>query len=290
LDWTIASLLTGGSTPAKTGLLNYLSTIHSGDSDYNRIDSIKNSGQETRFVGGAQLLSIKMAQALGDKVRLSCPVRKISGWNQAIVSLHTDQGTLRARRVIMAIHPSLCNQIEFFPALPQSRAALQRTWPAYAPLRKTAMVYSRPFWRDMGLNGHVLQLGGPILWAYDNSPPRGEIGVINAFVASGDLPSDPEAAKRISAELYAKALGPKALKYLSFHDHDWGHADPWAVTCLPAVPPGYWSTHGEALRTPCGNLIWSGTETSEIWVGYMDGAVRSGHTAVRQVVGALQRS
>ncbi|MFP3380657.1 hypothetical protein SB767_30515, partial [Bacillus sp. SIMBA_069] len=44
LDWSIASLLTGGSTPAKTGLLNYLSTIHSGDSDYNRIDSIKNSG------------------------------------------------------------------------------------------------------------------------------------------------------------------------------------------------------------------------------------------------------
>ena len=39
---------------------------------------------------------------------------------------------------------------------------------------------------------------------------------------------------------------------------------------------------------PAGRLIWSGTETAEIWNGYMDGAVRSGHQAALQALQALR--
>jgi monoamine oxidase len=288
--WDISALLTGGSSPSLTGLLQYLATINSGDSDFHRVEAIRDSAQQTRFVGGAQSLSLRMAATLGDRLRLSCPVRRISGWDQAIITLHTDQGELRARRVVMALHPALCQQIEFSPTLPEPRAALQRAWPAVAPLRKTAMVYSRPFWRDRGLNGHVLQFGGPLVWAYDNSPPRGEIGVINAFVQPGQLPSDPAEARRIQTEIYARALGREALKPLSYHDHDWATADPWAITCLPGVPKGFWTRHGEGLRFPCGNLVWSGAETAERWVGYMDGAVSAGHRAARQALHSLRHA
>ncbi|WP_010099142.1 FAD-dependent oxidoreductase, partial [Burkholderia ubonensis] len=72
-----------------------------------------------------------------------------------------------------------------------------------------------------------------------------------------------------------------------YHDRDWGQADPWTITCVSAIPPGFWSAHGEALRPPCGNLIWSGTETANIWAGYMDGAVRSGHQGALQALNAL---
>ncbi|MFL6669465.1 MAG: FAD-dependent oxidoreductase, partial [Burkholderia ambifaria] len=48
--------------------------------------------------------------------------------------------------------------------------------------------------------------------------------------------------------------------------------------------------HGDALRAPCGNLIWSGTETANIWAGYMDGAVRSGHQAALQALNTLRRA
>ncbi|MHA0111851.1 FAD-dependent oxidoreductase, partial [Klebsiella pneumoniae] len=75
--------------------------------------------------------------------------------------------------------PPLCQQIQFDPPLPPKRAALQRAWPGYSPGRKTATVYSRPFWRNRGLNGSIFTFAGPLIWAYDNSPPGGEIGVIN---------------------------------------------------------------------------------------------------------------
>ncbi|RDU95890.1 flavin monoamine oxidase family protein [Trinickia dinghuensis] len=288
IGWNGSSLLSGGAMPAKMGLLHFLSMINSADCDFSQLDSIKHSAQETRFIGGSQILSTKMARDLGDKVRMSCPVRKISGWGGEVVTLHTDLGDVRARKVIMCIHPALCNQVQFDPPLPETRAALQRAWPGHSPARKTAMVYRRPFWRDKGLNGHIFQIGGPIIWAYDNSPPDGAIGIINAFVMNAELPSDYEAAKQIQAQLYAQAWGEEALHPVSYHDRDWGRDDPWTITCVSAIPPGFWTAHGEALRAPCGNLIWSGTETADIWAGYMDGAVRSGHQGALQALNALR--
>jgi monoamine oxidase len=43
-----------------------------------------------------------------------------------------------------------------------------------------------------------------------------------------------------------------------------------------------------ALTRNLGSLIWSGTETADLWYGYMDGAVRSGHTAALVALQALQ--
>jgi monoamine oxidase len=290
VGWNGSVVLSGGAAPAKMGLLHFLSMVNSADCDYEQLDSIRHSAQETRFVGGSQVLSTKMAQALGDKVRLSTPVRRISGWDRDVVTLHTDAGDIQARQVVMAIHPALCQQLQFDPPLPAPRAALQRAWPAHSPARKTAMVYARPFWRSKGLNGHIFQVGGPVIWAWDNSPPNGEIGVINAFVQNAWLPSEPQAAQRALVQVYAQALGREALSPVSYHDHDWSRADPWTVTCVSAIPPRFWTTHGEALRPPCGRLIWSGTETADIWAGYMDGAVRSGHQAALQALNALRRA
>lgn len=287
IAWDMTSLLSGGTLPAKMGLLHFLSMINSADGKYERLDSIKDSAQETRFVGGSQFLSDKMAQALGDKLRLSSPVRQIRDWNQDTVSLQTDKGVVRARRVILALSPTLCNQVKFDPPLPAPRAELQRRWPSHAPGRKTAHVYAKPFWRGKGLSGGILQVNGPLIWAYDNSPPDASIGVINAFVVQSMLPDDPKLAEPILSGIFAQALGKEALKPQQFHDLDWGQ-EQWTISCVSPIPPGFWSRHGEALRPPIGKLIWSGTETSDIWAGYMDGAVRSGHTAALQALQALR--
>ena len=53
------------------------------------------------------------------------------------------------------------------------------------------------------------------------------------------------------------------------------------------MPPGFATRYGEALHPPVGRLIWSGTETADIWAGYMDGAVRSGRQAALQALQAL---
>jgi monoamine oxidase len=290
ISWNIGSLLSGGAMPAKMGLLHFLSMINSADSDYEQLDSIKHSAQETRIEGGSQILSLKMAADLGDKVRLSTPVGAISGWNEDVVTLHTESGIILARHVIVALMPSLCQQIAFDPPLPEGRRELQRHWPAHSPARKTVHVYRRPFWRTKGLNGQIIQAQGPVIWAYDNSPPDASLGVINAFVLQSMVPADPAEAERTLSSVYAAALGDEALHPIQYHDRDWGKADRCTLSCVSAIPPGFWTRFGQALHPAVGRLIWSGTETAEIWAGYMDGAIRSGHRAALQALYAAREN
>ena len=279
--------LTTGTPPASLALLHYLSLINSADCSMEKLEGFKDGAQETRFVGGSQVLSTHMAQALGERLKLSCPVRKLASWDKDIVEIHTDRGLLRARQVIVALHPALCNQITFDPPLPEGRAQLQRLWPTHAPMRKTVHVYDRPFWRDKGLNGQISQADGPLIFSCDNSPPDGSIGVLSAFVRSAQLSHDAERANRTLAGIFAQALGDEALQVRQFHDHDWAKVDPWTLTCVGAIPPGFLTRWGRYLKPAVGRLIWSGTETADIWASGMDGAVRSGHRAALEALQAL---
>jgi len=70
---------------------------------------------------------------------------------------------------------------------------------------------------------------------------------------------------------------------------DWTH-DPWTRGC----PVGHTgrnvlATLGPQLRRPVGLVHFAGTETADFWLGYMDGAVRSGERAAREVVRSLRR-
>ena len=51
--------------------------------------------------------------------------------------------------------------------------------------------------------------------------------------------------------------------------------------------PGRCSAYGPALRGPSGRIHWAGTETSGYWVGYMDGAIRSGERGGAEVLDGL---
>src|SRR5271168_774741 len=286
VSWDIGSMLSGGAPPAKLSLLYYLSMINSAGT-YEALEGIKDAAQETRLIGGSQILSLKMAESMRDKIRLSTPVSKISNWQEGPVNIQTSNGLFRARRVIVAMHPALCNQVAFDPPLPSKRRELQERWPAYAPGMKTVHVYSKPFWRKKGYNGMIIAVHGPVMWAYDNSPPDGSLGVINAFVMQSQMPPDPEQQKNMLSAIYAKAFGDEALHPTGYHVLDWG-TEPWTISCVSPAPPKFLTSFGDALRPPAGRLIWSGTETAEIWNGYMDGAVRSGHRAALQALKGLQ--
>jgi monoamine oxidase len=284
LNWVLAATLTSGAPPTKISLLHYLALINSADCNYERLESIKGGAQETRIAGGSQILSTKMAQSLGDKVRLSSPVLRIENWKDGPVAIHTPRGIVRARSVIVALSPPLCNQIAFDPPLPDKRRELQRRWPANAPMRKTVHVYKKAFWREKGFNGWVVQVQGPVLWAFDNSPEDVSIGVLTAFVNNGMLPTDPKQAEAELSRIYARAFGDEALHPVAYHDYDWGKADRWSLSCASPVPPGVYTRYGDALHPAIGRLIWSGTETADIWATSMDGAVRSGHKAALQAL------
>ena len=64
--------------------------------------------------------------------------------------------------------------------------------------------------------------------------------------------------------------------------------EPFSRGCYEGyMAPGVMTAYGATLRAPVGRIHWSGTETSDYWTGYIDGAVRSGERAAAEVLDAL---
>lgn len=241
------------------------------------------------IVGGMAGISNRIAQDLGDKVRLSSPVTAISNWDgPGPVQLHTPSGTVEARKVIMAMGGSLASQITYTPGLPPLRQALHDTIDRDHCLIKTHTTYERPFWRDRGASGQIVWPEGLFNISADVTPPGTDKGVLVTLVRSprDGAPMSVEDRKAATIDAFAKCFGDEALSPTGFVMQDWlqetytrGVEDLWS--------PGLFLEYGPALRAPAGNLIWGGTETSQFWCGFIDGAVRGGKQAALSALAAL---
>jgi monoamine oxidase len=246
--------------------------------------------QERRFVGGAQLVAERLAEELGaGTVTLSSPVRGLAS-EDGSVTVTTDSGVTKARRVVVAVPIALADRIAYSPALPAHRAQLhQRAVPGTTI--KTTCVYESAFWREDGWSGRLFTDEGPVTVTFDNSPDGGRPGMLVSF-AEADFARE---FRRLSAGERRQAtidclvanFGPAAAEPVEYVETDWSNEE-WTRGCFGAnFGPGGWTRYGNALREPCGLVHWAGAETSPIWMNYMDGAVRSGERAAAEVVAAL---
>lgn len=276
--------------PEDLSLLHVLFYIRSAGS-FNILLDTGGGAQDSRVVGGTQLISERMAAELGDAVRLGSPVRRIEvGANRSGVTVSHDGGSVRAARVIVAMPPVLAGRIAYEPPMPAVRDGLTQRM-AQGSVIKCLAVYPEPFWRAEGLSGQVTSVDGPVSVTYDNSPPDGSPGVMLAFLEAGaarraaDLSQDER--REIVLGCLRRFFGPRAAEPDLYVDKAWA-ADPWSRGCYGGfMGPGAWRENGAALREPVGPVHWAGAETATVWNGYMDGAVRSGERAAAAVIASL---
>ena len=274
--------------PRDLSLLHMLFYFHSGNGIIN-LTSTAGGAQDSRFHGGSQLVSIRMAEHLGQRVVLGAPVRQINQ-DRGGVTVHSDAGVWRAKRVIVAVSPMLAGRIVYDPEMPAIRDGLTQHVPQGSVIKFEA-VYPTPFWRGQGLSGYANSDQHPVVLTYDNSPPEGRPGVLLAFILGEDARRlgtlSAAARRRAVLDGFARLFGSRAGRPQELIEHNWSE-EAWTRGCYAGyMPPGVWSDYGEALRTPVGRIHWAGTETSDVFMGYMDGAVRSGERASAEVVGEL---
>ncbi len=204
--------------------------------------------------------------------------------------VHAKGTTVKAKHAVVAIPPSLAGRIDYSPILPAERDQLTQRI-SQGTLMKAACVYKKPFWRDHGLNGSVVSLEGPLQVAYDASPPDGSVGIIFGFIG-GDLARSfrgmsPDARKSAVLGNLTKYFGAEAANPKEYFESDWT-SEEWTRGCpVGFTSPGALYALGKHLREPVGRIHWAGTETSGYWVGYMDGAVRSGERVAAEVLAEL---
>ncbi|BAH48700.1 flavin monoamine oxidase family protein [Rhodococcus opacus] len=276
------------AAPAEMSLLHFLFYIKSGG----MIDALvatTGGAQELRVVGGTHQISERLAAELGDVVRLNSPVHTITH-DDSEVRVDFDGGTVTAAHAIVAIPPTLAGRLRYRPALPGSRDGLTQQIPMGSVI-KIQIAYPRPFWRESGFNGFAFNLDDELSVTLDNSPTDGSCGVLVGFFEG---PHARSAARRTPAERRAavvatlvKLFGPDAGEPIDYLEQDW-MAEEYTRGCYGGrLGAGVWTQYGAALAEPIGRLHWAGAETSDIWNGYMDGAVRSGRRAAAEVLAQL---
>jgi len=248
-------------------------------------DALDDQAQQFRLQGGAQALSLRLAQSLAGQLRLDCPVQRIVTRNDRSLILHTCQGRVHARRVIVAMMPADVRRIEFSPPLPAGRVALQDNWTGHSGM-KVHLHYPRAFWRDAGLSGFSSNDQGLVQVTFDSTgdPDRG--GLLLAFVNPQILRDQPQQRRARVLEELVTLFGELARHPLGYVEQDWSR-EPWTAGCVTALKPGVLSRYGQHLRQPVGAVHWAGCETSDHWCGYLDGAVRAAEQAAREVLQAL---
>ena len=272
--------------PRDISYLHFLFYVHSGGGVIPLV-STAGGAQDSRFVGGSQLVAQRLADAVGAaRIRFNTAARRIRQ-DDGGVTVETDAGTFHGNHVIVALAPTLCGRIDFDPPLPALRDQLTQRFPQGSVIKCQA-VYPGPFWRDAGLSGQITSDTGPVKVTFDNSPPDGTPGVLLGFIEADEArfwsQRTQDERRQAVIESFTRYFGPQAASPTMYLEHDWS-ADRWTRGCYAGfLAPGVLTQYGPALRAPLDRIHWAGSETADVWNGYMDGAVRSGERAAEEVM------
>lgn len=271
--------------------LNKLSLLHAlvyiqSSGGLTKLIDIRGGAQQDVIVGGAQGLAEDIAWEIRDRIMLDDPVVAIEQTAHAVM-VRTQKARYRATRLVLAVPPTVIQDIAFDPWLPEEIAAYLD---AYTPgtAYKCIATYRKPFWREKGFSGIALQSEGHFSAIFDGS--HGEhcqpslIGL--AFGAKAELlASDCEVGRRSSVIAgFVEAFGGAANDAVDIVCKAWAH-DPWAGGGYAGMlRPGGWTQSARGVDRRWGRIHWAASEASRHFRGYMEGAVLSGRQTAEDIL------
>lgn len=245
-----------------------------------------------RIKGGTVALIDRLVTEVGaQKILFQTQVSRLYEQDDCLLLWDKNQNCFSAQHVVVTLPPNLLlKEIAIHAALPAGLLRVMRqthTWMSDAI--KFALVYDQPFWRNKGYAGTVLSQSGIATEVYDHTNAEETRFALKGFLAPGAALSKAQRQEKVIVQLKT-LLGEEAASFLSYNEKLWSN-DPYTHAAyqhvvLPHQNSGH-SLYAQAYLN--GRLFISGSETSPVFGGYMDGAVYSGlHTAAR-IAKKLQR-
>lgn len=295
--WTRAML---GQEPRDISALYFLNYCKAGGGLLQMRSDRKGGGQHLRIRKGTQSFSEGLASKLPQgTILFSTVVDAVDQSSDQPVRVTTRNGTIyKGRKIILSVPGPCLKSIDFSPSLPEKLVNLTNSL-FYGYYTKVMLTFSSPFWTSRNLCGLAQSFTGPAAVIRDTSSPPAPQGVLTCFMGG-----DPGRAwSRLSAEARIDVLLEQVASIfaggdLSFVKRNYQRCDlyEWiddefsggGCPCV-ALQTGALSDYGEPLARPVGDIHFVGTETSDVWKGYMEGAVRSGERGAAEVVQSLTK-
>jgi len=281
-----ARLVPRGAWAAESSQVSYLwflDALRSGTGlDY--LIGVKDGALDSKFQGGMHQVAQRMADELGERVIVGAPVRKIVQ-NENGVHVETDKGDFAARRIVIAAPPGPIARIRFEPPLPAARDGLHQRMPMGAVI-KAIVAYKTPFWRALGFSGQIATDDDTLGIVMEDAAETGAPTLLCFMEGKHALEMSAagrEVRQKKVIESLVRFFGPDAADTIAYDDNDW-LLEPFTHGYVGHMPPGVMTRFGHALREPCGRIHWASTETATEWAGYLEGAMRSGIRAAKEVI------
>jgi putrescine oxidase len=255
---------------------------------------------DRRVVGGLQQVPIRLAERLGDAVRLGQPVRTLrwaphpegradvsGGTPGGRVVAVTDELEVHAAHAVLAMPPILFSRISYEPPLPRRQQQMHQHL-SMGFVIKVHAVYDRPFWREQGLSGTAFSPYELVHEAYDNTNHADPRGTLVGFVA--DEAADevfrltPEERKARILESLSHYYGDEALSPVVYYESDWGSEEWTRGAYAASFDLGGLARYGEDLRAPVGPIRFACSDMAGKGYQHVDGAIRMGRLVADQIV------
>jgi putrescine oxidase len=244
---------------------------------------------DRRVVGGLQRVPLALAQRLGDRVRLGQDVSLIE-WDEDGAVVHVGDELHAARRLVLAVPPTLVRRIRFAPELPAEHR-IAREHQSFGLVIKVQAQYATPFWRAEALSGTGFAPYQLVHELYDNTPEGEDRGTLVGFIsdvcadAAGRLDDD-ERRRRVLAS-FAAFFGDAALQPLTYVESDWQHQELTGGAYGTSFDLGGLTRYGHLLREPLGPIEFGSSDVAGHGFQHVDGAVRVGTQLAQRLLGNI---
>lgn len=234
-----------------------------------------------RLKGGNQQIAHCLSKELGEQnLYLGCPVIKIE--TDPVIVTDAKGNKYTGDYIVLAVPPSVWNTIEFVPELPTELK------PQMGMNTKNFTVVKKQYWDNSKVSTNAW--GDRVINQTWNGTDGQETDLMALVSFSGGksaevIHNSKNAEDIILAELeefYPEISDDIVVNHLI----DWV-ADPWTRCGYSFPAPGEITKIGPIYEKGIGKLFFSGEHTCYEFIGFMNGAVRSGKETAKKIVGDI---
>jgi monoamine oxidase len=238
-----------------------------------------------RVQNGSEAMISSLAKSIEDKIKLNSLVIAITEDKDKVI-VSTNNKTYSCEKVIIAIPPKIVKNIKFKPELPTFLEQEMRqihTWMSNSI--KVGITFEKPFWKENGFSGTVIGQIGPVVELYDHSNHDNTSFSLMGFVNEELRSLSSEDRKEIILNYLEKYLGKEIRNYTNYYEKD------WFLDVNTSSEDVYETIMNRQYGDPIfqefylnGKVLFSGTETSPVYGGYMEGAIYSGLNSTKKLL------
>ena len=222
---------------------------------------------------GTGALARRIAADGGADIRLNAPVSRVEQRDGVVLVTARGEPAISARAVILALPPRVLKNIEFAPALSDTKIAATRSAYPECGIKVYAEVKGRL---------------GKVEWASPSLPGAGlfftyaeleqNTLLVGFLPRAGDVDGNDEA----SVQAMLRKFEP-GVEVLGCTNYAWG-SDPYALGTFTGFVPGGMSKYFMELARPEGQIFMAGGDVGDnSWRNFIDGAIARGARVGREV-------